>query len=167
MSREDVEESLQPVWHLWTRVGPTTDHVDSSGQNWPTVPVVCVHCRQFEPHAPISATEGTADLPSEIWPGYCRLSKPEPWRMKEPVDTPWVGFETNSGSVGPLTRGLIRAVGQAILLAGLAGLVYILFDGEFNPALAYVATAAAIGLGGGINEATKGQKAPSLKRKKG
>ena len=162
MSREDVQESLVPVWHLWTRVGPTSDHVDNAGQNWPTVPVVCVHCRQFEPHAPVSSLEGTVDLPAEIWPGYCRLSKPEPLRMREPVDTSWVGFETTRGGLGPTGRGVLRAIGNALIWSVIAA-VFVMWTTDADPRW-WVAIFAAFGLGTGLYGANT-EKAPKGPKK--
>ncbi len=159
MSREDVPESLVPIWHLWTRTGPTTDHLDRDGQNWPTVPAVCVHCQEPRERVPVAWLEGTAEgLPREVWPGRCNLAP------REPADTAWVSMATDPAPMGPLGRGLIQAVGQALAWGAFVGYWVLLLDDRTNHPMSWVITAAAGGLGVGINEAARTKRA---KRKKG
>jgi len=159
VSREDV-----PIWHTWMRVGPTRDRFRQSAyrENFPTVDVTCAGCLEFRPDVSVALVEGTAgDIPQDYWPGRCNLA------ARDPADTAWVSMTTDPPPIGQVGRGLIKAVGHAILLGGLTACVVLLLDGRANHVLAAVAAVAAVALGSGITAAVSEKKPRKGSNKKG
>lgn len=165
MSRADVPIDAMPpdgpVWHRWNRVGPTSDHLDSAGMNWPTVPACCEWCREYRPHVAVSLMEGTFGTTPEHWPGRCPVNDP-----KAPADTAWVSMTTDPPPMGSIGRGVLAAIGSMLILAGMATPLVGLFSGW--PLWPLILGLAAIGLGAGLREAAGPTKTKrTTKPKKG
>lgn len=158
MSREDVEESLQPVWHSWKRVGPTREHYVEPGEDWPTSSAVCTQCREFRQDVAVSLLEGTFQLPPEVWPGKCNLGG------RGPADTDWVSMATDPPPMGRIGRGLLRSVGNAMIWAFIAWVVVAALNPGDYPVWLWIPAMTVFGLGTGIySSMTEG---PSKKRPK-
>lgn len=158
MSRADVPIDATPTWHQWRRVGYTSEMADSDGQVWPTVHAVCMHCQEHREKVAVAWLEGTAgDIPQEVWPGKCNLGR------RGPADTDWVSMATDPAPMGRTGRGLLRAVGNAMIWAFIAWVIVALLNRGDYPVWWWIPAWAVFGLGAGIYGATED---PSKKRPK-
>ena len=159
MSRADVEEDLKPIWHLWRRVGFTSEMADADGQVWPTAHAVCVHCQEHREYVAVARLEGTGpDLPREVWPGRCNLA-PE-GHPRKPVDTSWVGLSTTPAGPSFLGRMVLRAFAMALVWAAVGAWLAGLLSGW--PVWVWIPTWGTLALGIGLYQAAS---YPKLKLK--